>query len=51
MPRVSNSEIITTMASLEAMGEINNIPPVQLDAILAKALAELETGKKLPPTP
>jgi len=41
---VSPSEILTLLTNLEAQGEINNVPPSQLDPIIAKARAALNGG-------
>jgi len=38
---IPESEIIRTLAGLQALGEIMNVPPAQLRAVLDKAEAEL----------
>ena len=40
--RASNSEVLLLMAELEALGEIRQIPPAQLDPILKKARDTVE---------
>jgi len=51
---ISFQERRKILAELEAMGEIQNVPPPQLDPILAKAKAKLleqPTPPAKPPTP
>lgn len=48
---VSPDVVITTLATIEAFGEINNHPRPQLDAILARARAQLEGTPASPPGP
>jgi len=51
---ISFQERRKILAELEALGEIQNVPPPQLDPILAKAKAKLEaqpTPPAKPPTP
>ena len=46
---LSNSAIRKALAELRAFGEIQNVPPPQLDPILAKAKKELELKPGAPP--
>jgi len=51
---ISSSEVRRILAELEAEGEIQNVPPPQLDPILLKArlkLTEQPTPPVKPPTP
>jgi len=48
---LSESEVIRTLAIIEANGEINGIPPPQLEAILEKARAKMELKTQRPIVP
>jgi len=46
---LSESEIIRSLAIIEAEGEIHNVNPPQLQAILAKARKKMELKPSTPP--
>lgn len=48
---LSNAEIIRALATIQAQGEINNVPQIRLDEILAKARGKLELKPQPPIVP
>lgn len=48
---IPDAVIIRELAALEAMGEINNVPPPRLTDILAKAREKMELKEKPPVGP
>ena len=45
---ISNSEQRKILVDLQAIGEINNVPPAQLDPIIAKAKKDLRQQPGVP---
>ena len=46
---LSDAEIIRTLATIEALAEVNNVPPPRMQLILDKARERMEVKPASPP--